>query len=427
MVMTRREPTPLTRSGGAPWQFGIVIATACALAAPLRAEAVDYTGTVDFSGQVVFSAPIPGIAPNDLTVSIDTSTEATGNGEKCEINATTSDNPDALGVYPDAGAVSADMEISRGGPNIPGGECVVKVTASGTDGVSVSARGAQTVFVPAAAIQNSDLVNVNDIVVRESKAIAGIDKACEVWSKKQLKLRDKCNALLLKKGPAFAAKCKDAGAEPAGCDPGQHVEATLTLAHAANDQQTDPPNAENVDPVALKEPVLCQKRFGKATVGFVNKYVKFVNKKCIATNVDSDSCRNQQAKDSKKKLDQIDKCTGDQAVDGGTGRTVPVVAAPCDVCISGGTINRKCLKSCFEVTLPDLGDGILGDIAECGNGIVQGGEFCDDGNLVTGDCCSSSCTVEAPGTEGPLADPTCTDGLDNDCDTLIDAADPDCQ
>ena len=79
------------------------------------------------------------------------------------------------------------------------------------------------------------------------------------------------------------------------------------------------------------------------------------------------------------------------------------------------------------MTLAELGDGIVGDIPECGNGILQGGEFCDDGNLSNGDCCSDSCTVEAPGTEGPLADPTCVDGLDNDCDGFIDAADPDCQ
>ncbi len=30
------------------------------------------------------------------------------------------------------------------------------------------------------------------------------------------------------------------------------------------------------------------------------------------------------------------------------------------------------------------------------------------------------------GTEGPFGDATCADGLDNDCDGLTDAADPDC-
>ena len=34
----------------------------------------------------------------------------------------------------------------------------------------------------------------------------------------------------------------------------------------------------------------------------------------------------------------------------------------------------------------------------CPNNIVEGSEQCDDGNSVNGDCCSSTCTFEAPGT-----------------------------
>jgi len=216
------------------------------LTLPTPAAAVDYTGTVGFTGQATFAAPIPGILVTDLTVSAADETEATGNGEQCEITATTSDNPDGLGTYPDAGSVNADMTISRGGPNIPDGTCIVKVTATATDGVSVSARGSQTVFVTADNINTSATVNVDDIVVRESKAIAGIIKECQIWAKKQLKLRDKCNALLLKKGPTYADKCKDAGPEPVGCDPGNFVEAILELAHADNNQQVDAMNAESI-------------------------------------------------------------------------------------------------------------------------------------------------------------------------------------
>lgn len=409
------------------WILVALTISLASLGEPGVALAVDYSGTVGFTGQVTFAAPIPGITETDLTVGVDTETEATGNGEKCSISATTSDNPSVLGTYPDAGSVSTTMLLERGGPNIPDGACVVKVTATGTDGVSVSARGSQTVLVPAGDINTSATVAVNDIVVRESKAIAGVSKDCRIWTKKQLKLRDKCNATLLKKGPAYADTCKDAGLEPSPCDPGNFVEAILEFAHADNDQQVDPPNAESVDPVLLAEPINCQKRFGKAAVGFVNKYVGLVNKKCVLANLDDSSCRDQQANDSKKKLDQIDKCVGGQAVDGGTGRTVPVVGTPCDICIVAGAIDRKCLKSCFQITLPELGNGIVGDVPECGNGILQGGEFCDDGNLIDGDCCSDSCEVEAGSTEGPALDATCTDLTDNDCDTLVDAADPDCQ
>lgn len=33
--------------------------------------------------------------------------------------------------------------------------------------------------------------------------------------------------------------------------------------------------------------------------------------------------------------------------------------------------------------------------AECGNGVLESGEQCDDGNVAGGDCCSAACTVEA--------------------------------
>jgi cysteine-rich repeat protein len=97
------------------------------------------------------------------------------------------------------------------------------------------------------------------------------------------------------------------------------------------------------------------------------------------------------------------------------------------VCIDGlGDIDTKCLRSCFQLELVEMSDGIIGDLPECGNGIVQQGEFCDDGNTVDGDCCSSSCTVEAGTPEGPAPDATCSDAIDNDCDTLVDGADPNC-
>jgi len=118
----------------------------------------------------------------------------------------------------------------------------------------------------------------------------------------------------------------------------------------------------------------------------------------------------------------------DQDIDGATGRPVPDVGSPCDPCIDGaGVINRKCLKDCFQVAVGELTDGIIGDVSVCGNGIVQPGEFCDDGNLTPGDCCDELCRVELGVPEGPEGDPTCSDGLDNDCDGATDGADTDCQ
>ena len=112
---------------------------------------------------------------------------------------------------------------------------------------------------------------------------------------------------------------------------------------------------------------------------------------------DSETCREEQTKVAKRKLDQLAKCTAAQMTDPGPGRVVPQTAAPCDVCIDGsGVIDTKCLRSCYELAVSEFSDGIVGDVAECGNGITQPGEFCDDGNTVNGDGCSVTCTVEAP-------------------------------
>jgi cysteine-rich repeat protein len=414
-------------------QFLLSIVAMLLVALPShRAEAVDYVGTVDFQGDVTFSAPIAGISEQDLTISVKEATDATGQGTKCSITATTSDNADALGDYPDAGSVDADYLVERGGPNLPEGTCVTTVVAAGTDGVSVSARGTQTIFVDVNDVDASATVVVPTIVVRQSKAIAGVDKDCLKWMKKQMKLRAKCSYKVLKKGADKADTCKDAGPEPTLpelCDPGDFVEAVLAFSHGANDFQLDPFSAPDVDEKAHKDQIKCQKRFGKAAVNFIIKYTKLVDKKCVQAGLDSEECRVDlvNAKNIKKKLDQIDKCVTDQIVDGGTGTIIPEVGDPCMSCISGSVLDRKCMKGCFESHLIVLGDGMVGDFPECGNGILQSPEFCDDGNLVNGDCCSDICTVEAGSTEGPNGDLTCSDLLDNDCDGDIDGADADCQ
>ncbi len=68
----------------------------------------------------------------------------------------------------------------------------------------------------------------------------------------------------------------------------------------------------------------------------------------------------------------------------------------------------------------------------CGNSVVEGGETCDDGNIVSQDGCSSSCSIESsPPNSGPSggggsggggssSSPQCNDGRDNDGDGLKD-------
>lgn len=61
-------------------------------------------------------------------------------------------------------------------------------------------------------------------------------------------------------------------------------------------------------------------------------------------------------------------------------------------------------------------------MAECGNGLREGAEACDDGNTLDGDCCSATCEVE-PAT-GCLR--TCSTNADCTSDELCLTADADC-
>ncbi|MFO0612902.1 MAG: DUF4215 domain-containing protein [Polyangiaceae bacterium] len=68
----------------------------------------------------------------------------------------------------------------------------------------------------------------------------------------------------------------------------------------------------------------------------------------------------------------------------------------------------------------------------CGNGMIDAGEACDDGNPTTGDGCTPTCTVEpgffCTGAPSQCATPeiNCNDGIDNNGKFGTDAADPSC-
>lgn len=47
----------------------------------------------------------------------------------------------------------------------------------------------------------------------------------------------------------------------------------------------------------------------------------------------------------------------------------------------------------------------------CGNGVVESGEECDDGNNLSGDCCSPTCTIDSNGT--PCSDGVFCNGSDS--------------
>lgn len=75
----------------------------------------------------------------------------------------------------------------------------------------------------------------------------------------------------------------------------------------------------------------------------------------------------------------------------------------------------------------DIGED--GRAAVCGDGVVEGGEACDDGNTQSGDYCSADCsTVTGECGDGIVQDnESCDDGsITSDCDTYHDGGDGTC-
>lgn len=77
-----------------------------------------------------------------------------------------------------------------------------------------------------------------------------------------------------------------------------------------------------------------------------------------------------------------------------------------DPACGNGSVDGACGEEC------DPPDGLTCDatcqsLAVCGNGVIEPGEGCDDGNLVAGDCCDAICQAEV----GPCDDgDNCTTG-----------------
>jgi cysteine-rich repeat protein len=275
---------------------------------------------------------------------------------------------------------------------------VLGLRAAGWDGVATSAHAFVALAVSADELQTAAAVSPAVMFARASRAAAGLSADCKRYAKKRLKLRGKCNALILKLGGAAAAEeCKDVELEPSPCDDGDHVEATLGLGHGGNDQQPFLPAGEAVDLEVLGAQAKCQALFGKASLKFMTALAARIQSECVKPGADSADCRAQQAAAVRRKLDAIDDCAADPAADGATGRIVPQAGGSCFACLQGGGgLDAKCLKDCFERELRSLADGLVGDVPICGDGIPQNGEFCDDGNTTDGDGCSAVCGVEAP-------------------------------
>ncbi len=101
----------------------------------------------------------------------------------------------------------------------------------------------------------------------------------------------------------------------------------------------------------------------------------------------------------------IDPMTGDFQVDLGPGPSVPFqcpdTTASGTVAADGQTFTGTSVGY-FEHVTPPAGcftttADLSGSRSLCGNGTVDPGEDCDDGNVMDGDCCSSTCRFEPAG------------------------------
>src|SRR5262249_30095460 len=151
-------------------------------------------------GQVLLDTPVPGIDLDGVQIYIDPATDSTGPGVHCSIIGYSPDTADAAGRYPDTGAASGQILSERGGPQPPGGTWILTPPAAGWDGAEVTAHGVTTLFVTADQINTNADLAAPVMALRASKAHAALAADCKKWAKKRLKLRDKCNATILKYG-----------------------------------------------------------------------------------------------------------------------------------------------------------------------------------------------------------------------------------
>ncbi len=155
-------------------------------------------------------------------------------------------------------------------------------------------------------------------------------------------------------------------------------------------------------------------------------------------------------------LDCVNGSTVDTCVAGTPGTEGPVGDPTCSDSLDNDCDGATDLAdpSCVLTCTDNDGDGYAVEGGDCGevdcddsDASVNPGaaEVCDgkdnncDGNvdegfdadgdgytICGGDCDDSNPAVNLGATEGPFEDPTCSDGLDNDCDGAIDAADSGC-
>ncbi|WP_395827963.1 DUF4215 domain-containing protein [Archangium violaceum] len=113
--------------------------------------------------------------------------------------------------------------------------------------------------------------------------------------------------------------------------------------------------------------------------------------------------------------------------DGGTGRCGDGLIQTGEACDDGNTVGGDgCTETCHQVE-PGWVCEVPGTAcvreATCGNGELESPETCDDGNTTSGDGCAATCTVE-PGWNCPSNGGPCRAAV---CGDLIIAGDEECE
>jgi cysteine-rich repeat protein len=90
-------------------------------------------------------------------------------------------------------------------------------------------------------------------------------------------------------------------------------------------------------------------------------------------------------------------------------------------------MTRSIYGAIFIGVLAAACGGGNGDSHACGDGIVNGSEQCDDGNVISGDGCSSSCQTETPSTCGDGVLDVATEGCDDGNTVDGDGCDSHCR
>jgi cysteine-rich repeat protein len=164
-----------------------------------------------------------------------------------------------------------------------------------------------------------------------------------------------------------------------------------------------------------KEAIKCHGTLAKARSGVVNEVLK-LRTKCQKT-IDKTATTFEELST------QCDAAPVAAVTKGGA-----KIAKDCGAVLVGGdgtplgscTPLPDCLLDAAAATGEELAAAIYGKPTECGNGIPEAGELCDDGDLEDGDGCDSNCTPTGCGNGVTTAPEECDDANALGTDACID-------